>query len=262
MAAAMNKTVFSARWPRRIWRLLPLCLLLLMPLLAGAQESAPGVDFSLRLGDADGEGDLSVAIQLVILMTLLSLAPAIVLLMTSFLRIIIVLGFLRNALGLQSVPPNQVLVGMAFFLTFFLMLPVGEQIHAEALAPLQAGDIDTMEALDRASKPLAEFMLRQTRPADIEFFLGVAGMQPVSVEELPMRILIPSFVMSELRTAFQMGFLIFLPFLVVDFIIATVLMAMGMMMMPPVIVSLPFKILLFVLVDGWYLIIRSLVISF
>ncbi len=224
--------------------------------------SSPGVDISLRLGQEGGETDVSVAIQLVVLMTLLSLAPAIVLLMTSFMRIIIVLGFLRNALGLQSVPPTQVLIGMAAFLSFFLMMPVGVQIQAEALEPFQAGDITSMEALDLASKPLADFMLKQTRTEDIEFFLNIAGMSETSVNDLPMRIMIPSFILSELRTAFQMGFLIFLPFLVVDFIVATVLMAMGMMMMPPVIVSLPFKILLFVMVDGWYLIVSSLVTSF
>jgi flagellar biosynthetic protein FliP len=224
--------------------------------------AAPGIDLQLRLGDAEEGTDVSVAIQLVFLMTLLSLAPAIVLLMTSFLRIIIVLGFIRNAMGLQSTPPNQVLVGMALFLTFFLMMPVGEQIQEEALGPMRAGEITSMEALDRAAVPLRDFMLRQTRPGDIDFFLGMAGLPQTTPDELPMRVVIPSFVMSELRTAFQMGFLIFLPFLVVDFIIATVLMAMGMMMMPPVIVSLPFKILLFVLVDGWYLIVQSIVRSF
>ncbi len=225
-------------------------------------QPAQGLDLSIRLGDSAEGGDLSVAIQLVILMTLLSLAPAIVLLMTSFLRIIIVLGFLRNAMGLQSIPPTQVLVGISVFLTFFLMMPVGERIQEEAIVPLRAGDIDSFEALDRASEPLSEFMLKQTRASDIEFFLALSGSGTASVHELPMRVIIPSFILSELRTAFQIGFLIFLPFLVVDFIVATVLMSMGMMMMPPVIVSLPFKVLLFVLVDGWYLITRSLVLSF
>ncbi len=236
-----------------------------LALTAGAvplcAQSGAGVDFSLNLGEG-GDNDLSVAIQLVILMTLLSLAPAIVLLMTSFLRIIIVLGFLRNALGLQTVPPNQVLVGLALFLSFFLMMPVGTRIHDEALVPLQENAITGNEALERASEPLAEFMLKQTRPGDIEFFLEVSRMGAMTVEELPMPVLIPAFILSELRTAFQIGFLIFLPFLIIDFVVATVLMAMGMIMMPPVIVSLPFKVLLFVLVDGWYLIVRSLVLSF
>ncbi|MCB1121312.1 MAG: flagellar type III secretion system pore protein FliP [Verrucomicrobiae bacterium] len=229
---------------------------------APGSTRAPGVDISVRLGQDGEEADVSVAIQLVVLMTLLSLAPAIVLLMTSFMRIIIVLGFLRNALGLQSIPPTQVLVGMAVFLSFFLMMPVGERIKTEAFEPFQNGEVTSMEALELASKPLSEFMLKQTRAEDLELFLGIAGMPATSVDDLPMRIVVPAFVLSELRTAFQMGFLIFLPFLVVDFIVATVLMAMGMMMMPPVIVSLPFKILLFVMVDGWYLVVRSLVASF
>lgn len=255
-------------WPRLLPHLLlGLTLFIACDLVAqdnadAPSSSSPGVDLSIRLGQEGGEADVSVAIQLVVLMTLLSLAPAIVLLMTSFMRIIIVLGFLRNALGLQSVPPTQVLVGMAVFLSFFIMMPVGERIKAEALEPFQAGDVTSIEALDLASQPLSDFMLKQTRPEDIEFFLNIAGMSATSVNDLPMRIVIPSFILSELRTAFQMGFLIFLPFLVVDFIVATVLMAMGMMMMPPVIVSLPFKILLFVMVDGWYLIVQSLVTSF
>jgi len=219
--------------------------------------------FEIRLGSGeDGEVDLGVAIQLLMLMTLLSIGPGLVMLMTSFLRIVIVLGFLRTAMGLQTSPPNQLLIGMAAFLTFFLMMPIGERVYDEAIVPLQAGEIEATEALDRASEPLKEFMLKQTRPSDIEFFLSISKSEPVSVDELPIRIVVPSFMLSELRTAFQMGFLIFLPFLVVDFVVATVLMSMGMMMMPPVIVSLPFKILLFVLVDGWYLLFQSLVTSF
>lgn len=251
------------RWRWR-WLLWALLLLVAVPVFGQADGGggAGGIDLQLSIGEGSGEGDLSVAIQLVLLMTLLTLAPAIVLLMTSFLRIIIVLGFIRNAMGLQSIPPNQVLVGMAFFLSFFLMMPVAEEIQAEAYDPLQAGEIDSLEALDRAMIPIKDFMLKQTRPGDIEFFLGLADIGQLTPEELPMRVVIPSFILSELRTAFQMGFLIFLPFLVVDFIVATVLMSMGMMMMPPVIVSLPFKVLLFVLVDGWYLIIQSLVNSF
>lgn len=229
---------------------------------ADPAPAPPGIDLQLRLGEEGATPDVAVAIQIVMLMTLLSVAPAIVMMMTTFLRIIIVLGFLRNAIGLQQSPPNQVLVGMALFLSFFLMMPVADQIREEALVPLEAGEINSVEAFDRAMGPLREFMLRQTQPSDIEFFLGLSGLGQTATEDLPMRVVIPSFVLSELRTAFQMGFLIFLPFLIVDFMVATVLMAMGMMMMPPVIVSLPFKILLFVLVDGWYLVIRSIVLSF
>lgn len=224
-------------------------------------SEVPGLEIRLGSGD-DGEMDVGIAIQLLMLMTLLSVGPGVVMLMTSFLRIIIVLGFLRSAMGLQTSPPNQVLIGMAAFLTFFLMMPIGEQIYDEAIVPLQAGEMTTEEAISTGAEPLKGFMLKQTRPSDIDFFLGVSGREPTAVEDLPLRIVVPSFMLSELRTAFQMGFLIFLPFLVVDFVVAAVLMSMGMMMMPPVIVSLPFKILLFVLVDGWFLIIESLVSSF
>lgn len=225
-------------------------------------SASDGLGFEVRLADANGDTDFGVVIQLLVLMTLLSVAPGIIMLMTSFLRIIIVLGFLRSAMGLQTSPPNQILVGLAAFLTFFLMMPVGDRIYNDAIVPLQAKQITSTEAMDRAAKPLSEFMLKQTRPSDIEFFLGLSQSSQVTADDLPMSVLIPSFVLSELRTAFQMGFLLFLPFLVVDFVVATVLMSMGMMMMPPVIVSLPFKILLFVLVDGWYLLIQSLVTSF
>lgn len=229
---------------------------------SAAAPSGPGFDLSFDLGGAGDGDDVSAAIQLVVLMTLLSLAPAIVLLMTSFMRIVIVLGFLRNAMGLNSIPPNQVVVGIAIFLSFFIMKPVGDRIYADAFIPLQEKTISSEEAMERASQPLREFMLKQTRSSDVEFFLDLSGAAETQVADLPMRVVVPAFVLSELRTAFQMGFMIFLPFLVVDFIVATVLMAMGMMMMPPVIVSLPFKVLLFVLVDGWYLIMSSLVTSF
>lgn len=230
------------------------------PILPPTTE-APGLEIRLGSGE-DGELDVGITIQLLMLMTLLSVGPGLVMLMTSFLRIIIVLGFLRSAMGLQTSPPNQILVGMAAFLTFFIMMPIGEKIYDEAIVPLQAKEISVQEAVGRGAEPLKTFMLKQIRPSDIEFFLGLSGNGPTAVEDLPLRIVIPSFMLSELRTAFQMGFLIFLPFLVVDFVVATVLMSMGMMMMPPVIVSLPFKILLFVLVDGWFLVIQSLVSSF
>jgi flagellar biosynthetic protein FliP len=230
------------------------------PIVAPSMD-VPGI--SIRLGsDEDGGVDVGIAIQLLLLMTLLSVGPGLIMMMTSFLRIIIVLGFLRSAMGLQTTPPNQMLVAMAAFLTFFLMMPIGKQIYDEAILPLQAKEITTETAMALAAEPLKAFMLKQTRPSDIEFFLEISKSEPVAVEELPLRIVVPSFMLSELRTAFQMGFLIFLPFLVVDFVVATVLMSMGMMMMPPVIVSLPFKILLFVLVDGWFLVIQSLVASF
>lgn len=206
--------------------------------------------------------DLGTAIQLLIFMTVLTLAPSIVIMMTSFTRIVIVLGFVGRALGTQGMPSNQIIVGLSLFLTLFVMAPVWSAVYNDAVDPYLAGDMQSMEAYEVASQHLRTFMLAQTRASDVEFFLSLGGMGPTAVRDLPMHIVVPAFMMSELRTAFQMGFLIFIPFLVVDFVIASVLMAMGMMMMPPVIISLPFKILLFVLVDGWSLVVRSLVQSF
>lgn len=226
--------------------------------------TAAGSPLRLNIGlEGSGErGEVSVALQIVIIMTLLSVAPSIVLLMTSFTRIVIVLGFLRTALGTPSAPSNQIIVGLSLFLTFFLMGPVFDRVNTDALRPYLDGRITSVEALDRATVPLKQFMLKQTRTRDIEYFLELGGYGPTAVRDLPMRVVIPSFVISELQTAFQMGFLLFLPFLVIDFVVSSVLMALGMMMMPPVAVSLPLKLLLFVLVDGWHLVVRSLVQSF
>ena len=220
--------------------------------------------FRLNIGleGTSESGQVSVAVQIVIVMTLLSVAPSIVLLMTSFTRIVIVLGFVRTALGTPSAPSNQIVVGLSLFLTFFLMGPVIDRVQSEALAPYLDGKITSTEALDRASVPLKDFMLKQTRTRDLEYFLELGGFGPTSVKNLPMRVVIPAFVISELQTAFQMGFLLFLPFLVIDFLVSSVLMALGMMMMPPVTVALPLKLLLFVLVDGWHLVVKSLVQSF
>jgi flagellar biosynthesis protein FliP len=195
-------------------------------------------------------------------MTLLTLAPSLVILMTSFTRIVIVLGFVRTAIGVPSAPSNQIIVGLSLFLTFFLMGPVFDRVNAEAMQPYLSGQLNSGQALDKAAVPVREFMLKQTRTRDLEFFLQLGRFPPTRVEDLPMRVVIPAFVISELQTAFQMGFMLFLPFLVVDFLVSSVLMALGMMMMPPAIVSLPFKLLLFVLVDGWHLVVKSLVDSF
>jgi flagellar biosynthetic protein FliP len=207
-------------------------------------------------------GEVSVALQIVIIMTLLSVAPSIVLLMTSFTRIVIVLGFVRTALGTPSAPSNQIVVGLSLFLTFFLMGPVFDRVNNEAVRPYLDGKITSVEAIDKATVPLKQFMLKQTRTRDVEYFLELGGFGPTAVKDLPMRVVIPAFVISELQTAFQMGFLLFLPFLVIDFLVSSVLMALGMMMMPPMTVALPLKLLLFVLVDGWHLVVRSLVQSF
>lgn len=238
------------------------------PLAAPASTPAPGhpTVAPLRLAlDLEGGGQpvrLSVAVQIVLLMTLLSVAPSLVLLMSSFARIVIVLSFVRTALGVPSAPSNQIIIGLSLFLTFFIMGPVFDRVHAGAIKPYLAGEITAEAAIERAQGPLREFMLKQTRARDLEYFLQLGGYGPTAVADLPMRVVIPAFVISELQTAFQMGFVLFLPFLVIDFLVSSVLMSLGMMMMPPNVVSLPIKLLLFVLVDGWYLIVRSLVQSF
>jgi flagellar biosynthetic protein FliP len=230
---------------------------------AGTPAAQPS-PFRLNIGlEGTGErGQVSVAVQIVIIMTLLSVAPSIVLLMTSFTRFVIVLGFVRTALGTPAAPSNQIIVGLSLFLTFFMMGPVFDRVNTEALQPYLGGQITSIEAIDKATVPLKQFMLKQTRTRDVEYFLQLGGYGPTAVKDLPMRVVIPAFVISELQTAFQMGFLLFLPFLVIDFLVSSVLMALGMMMMPPVTVALPLKLLLFVLVDGWHLVVRSLVQSF
>jgi flagellar biosynthetic protein FliP len=225
--------------------------------------SSSGKPFvNLQVGNGTDRENLSTAIQIVIVMTLLTLAPSLIMLMTSFTRIVIVLGFVRTALGVPSAPANQLLIGVSMFLTFFIMAPVWQQIQDQAINPYMNEQINSNEAMDRAVEPIRNFMLRQTRPGEVDFFLDLAGMGRTDVKDLPMRVVLPAFVISELRTAFQMGFLIFIPFLVIDFLVASTLMSMGMMMMPPTMVALPLKLLLFVLVDGWQLVVRSLVQSF
>jgi len=235
------------------------------PAVAPAAPAAGKTDplhLTIGLDGSQRSGDVSVAVQIVILMTLLTLAPSIVLLMTSFTRIVIVLGFVRTALGVPSAPSNQIIIGLSLFLTFFLMGPVFDRMNAEAIQPYLAGKMTSVDALDKASVPLKEFMLKQTRTRDLEYFLELGGFGPTAVKDLSMRVVVPAFVVSELQTSFQMGFLLFLPFLVIDFLVSSVLMSLGMMMMPPVVVALPFKLLLFVLVDGWHLVVKALVQSF
>jgi flagellar biosynthetic protein FliP len=229
-----------------------------------AQPAKTSDPLRLNIGlEGSGQGaQVSVAVQIVIIMTLLSIAPSIVLMMTSFTRIVIVLGFMRTALGTPSAPSNQIIVGLSLFLTFFLMGPVFDRVQHEALTPYLDGKMTSVEAVDRASIPLKEFMLKQTRARDVEYFLELGGFRPTPVKDLPMRVVIPAFIISELQTSFQMGFMLFLPFLVIDFLVSSVLMALGMMMMPPTVVALPLKLLLFVLVDGWHLVVKSLMQSF
>lgn len=207
--------------------------------------------------------NISTSIKLMLLLTVFSLAPGILILMTSFARIVIVLSFVRTSLATQQMPPNQVLIGLALFLTFFIMAPTFNQVYDEALEPLFAEEITLDEAYDSASAPLKEFMAKHTRQKDLALFMNYSGAErPETVQDIPLMTLVPAFAISELKTAFQMGFMIFIPFLVIDMAVASVLMSMGMMMLPPVMISLPFKILLFVLVDGWYLITHSLLSGF
>ena len=207
--------------------------------------------------------NISTSVKLLLLLTVFSLAPGILILMTSFARIIIVLSFVRTSLATQQMPPNQVLIGLALFLTFFIMAPTFQQVYDDALEPLFAEEMTLDEAYESASVPMKEFMAKHTRQKDLALFLNYSGAErPETVQDIPLMTLIPAFAISELKTAFQMGFMIFIPFLVIDMAVASVLMSMGMMMLPPVMISLPFKILLFVLVDGWYLVTHSLLNGF
>ncbi|WP_296129390.1 flagellar type III secretion system pore protein FliP [Pseudomonas sp. Ga0074129] len=213
--------------------------------------------------DTEGQQEYSVTLQILLIMTAMSFIPAFVMLMTSFTRIIIVFSILRQALGLQQTPSNQILVGLALFLTMFIMAPVFEQINRDALQPYLKQELPAMEAVARAEVPIKNFMLAQTRESDLELFVRLSKRTDIaSPEATPLVILIPAFVTSELKTAFQIGFMIFIPFLIIDMVVASVLMAMGMMMLSPLIISLPFKIMLFVLIDGWALIMGTLAASF
>ncbi len=242
--------------------LAPLAVLALM-LPLGAWAQAGGLPALTSTPGPGGSQTWTLTIQTLLTLTALTFIPAALLMMTSFTRIIIVLSLLRHALGTQTSPPNQVLVGLALFLTFFIMSPVLDRIHTEAYQPLSEDRITFVQAIERGTVPLRAFMLRQTRETDIGLFARLARVQKMeSPDDIPMRVLIPAFVTSELKTAFQIGFVVFIPFLIIDMVVASVLMSMGMMMMSPVMVSLPFKLMLFVLVDGWHLILGSLVQSF
>lgn len=243
----------------RLLRLGAASLLLFAPVMAAAQ-ALPALTGTPAAG---GGTTYSLTIQTLLLLTALSFIPAVVLMMTSFTRIIIVFALLRSAMGTQTSPPNQVLLGLTLFLTFFIMSPVADRVYVEAYQPMAEGTISFEEAAMRAAEPVKAFMLKQVRENDLGLFTKLSRTEPVArAEDLPMRVVVPAFVTSEIKTAFQIGFLIFIPFLIIDMLVASVLMSMGMMMMSPVIVSLPFKIMLFVLIDGWTLLIGSLVQSF
>jgi flagellar biosynthetic protein FliP len=245
-------------------RILLLILVGLGCLMAASEVTAQAIPkVSVEVGKATTPGDLSVTLQVVIMMTVLALAPSILIMTTSFIRIAVVLSFLRQAIGTQQMPPNQLLVGLALILTFFVMSPVFTTSYDTGIKPYLDEKITKEEAFDKAVAPFRTFMLAQTREQDLALFVNMAKLPaPQTSEDIPLHVLVPGFVISELRTAFQIAFVIFIPFLVIDMVVASVLMSMGMMMLPPIIVSLPFKILLFVLVDGWYLLVKSLVESF
>ncbi|XWX60254.1 flagellar type III secretion system pore protein FliP [Desulfitobacterium sp. AusDCA] len=228
------------------------------------QQASPvlAAGLSLDLGNNAAQ-QTSTSLQILLLLTVLSIAPAILVLMTSFTRIIVVLSFVRNALGTQQLPPNQVLIGLALFLTFFVMAPTWNDLNTQALQPYLKNQITQTEALQKAEEPLRTFMFKQTREKDLQLFVELSKLErPKTYKDIPTYVLIPAFVISELKTAFQMGFAIFIPFMVIDMIVSSTLMSMGMMMLPPMMISLPFKLLLFVLVDGWHLVVQSLVTSF
>lgn len=253
----------------RIKKLLPFISLIFycLPTLSFAADGGNSSAFlgipALVYQSTDNGGEYTVTIQILVIMTLLTLLPSLLIMMTSFVRIVVVMAILRQAIGLQQTPSNQIILGLSLFLTLFVMMPAFETINATAVQPYLSESISPQEALERAVIPLHEFMLGQTREDDLNMFVRISGRTDiVSADETPIHILIPAFVTSELKTAFQIGFLIFIPFLIIDLVIASILMAMGMMMLSPVIISLPFKIMLFVLIDGWALVMGTLANSF
>ncbi len=232
--------------------------------VAWAQEGGPQLpSLTLDLGDIGQPKQVSILLQILFLLTVLTLAPAIMIMMTSFTRLVVVFSFLRQAIGMHQMPPGQVIIGLALFLTFYIMAPIFSQVNDRAIQPYLREEISRTEALSRAEKPIRSFMLRQTREKDLALLVKVSrAEQPRTPEDVPLLTLIPAFIISELKTSFQIGFLLFVPFLIIDMVVASVLLSMGMMMLPPIMVSLPFKLMLFVLVDGWHLVVGSLVRSF
>ena len=258
----MNHRTWWAK-RHRMWgsALLALGLGLLAATPALAQTPIPGIN--ITVGRANSPQEVATSLQILVLLTVLTLAPAILIMTTSFTRIIIVFGFLRQALGTQQSPPNQVLVGLALFLTFFIMQPVWQDVNQNALQPYLDKKLTQSQALERAGEPLKGFMQHFVREKDLELFIRIAKIpQPRTINDVPFYVMVPAFIISELKTAFQIGFLLYMPFLVVDLVVSSVLMAMGMMMLPPVMISLPLKLMLFVLVDGWNLIVGALVQSY
>ena len=233
-------------------------------ILANSSEAAPLIpNIDLKVGTSENPQEVATTLQVMAVLTVVSLAPGILIMTTSFIRIVVVIGFLRNAMSTQNVPPNQVMIALALFLTFYLMAPYWSQANDQGLQPYLAGQISQEEAIDNVLAPMREFMFKQTRESDLALFVNLSDAErPESQDDVSTFTLIPAFVISELKTGFQLGFMIYVPFIVIDMIVASTLMSMGMMMLPPVMISMPFKILLFVMVDGWHLLMRSLIVSF
>jgi flagellar biosynthetic protein FliP len=252
------------RTMKRLGFIVSICILFVFFLpepSVAAQVQVPGID--IKIGATDKPEDVSLTLQILLLFTVLSLAPSILIMMTCFTRIVIVLSFTRTALSTQQAPPTQVLIGLALFLTFFIMAPTFSQVNQEALQPYFKKQITQEQAVERAVLPFKNFMVKHTRGKDLNLFLEYTkAPKPKTAKDIPLSALVPAYAISELKTALQIGFMIFIPFLVIDMVVSSVLMAMGMMMLPPVMISLPFKILLFILVDGWYLVVKSLLLSF
>jgi len=254
----------DSRW--RCHRQVLIVVLLTFVLLAAGcsvtpDSSSPGI--TLQVTTPQSRGQIVSGLQILLLLTVLALAPAILIVTTAFVRIVIVFSVLRNAIGTPQLPPNQVVIGLALFLTFFVMAPVWDTVNTDAVQPYLAGEIDQDMALSRGIAPLREFMLEQVRTDDLSLFVSLAQLpRPHSADDVPTYVLVPAFLISELKTAFQMAFVIYIPFLIIDMVVSSALMSMGMMMLPPTMISLPFKLLLFVMVDGWHLLARSLVVSF
>lgn len=233
-------------------------IVLVLGMVRAAWAQLP--EINLQIGE--GTGDAASILQIMVLFTLITLAPSILVMVTPFTRIVVVLALLRNAMGTQQAPPNTVIVGLALFLSFFVMAPVLTQVNEDALGPYLRKEIPVNEAMARAESPVRAFMLKQTRVKDLRLFVSLAKLQPKNVDEIPTYVIVPSFMISELKTAFQIGFVVYIPFLVVDMVVASILMSMGMLMVPPILISLPFKLLLFILADGWNLVFGSIVKSF
>jgi len=236
-------------------------ILILLSNVAGAEPLIPSVN--VEIGTAENPQEVSSTLQVIALLTIVTIVPGILLMTTSFVRIVVVIGFLRNALATQNVPPNQVVLGLAMFMTFYIMSPYWSAANEQGIQPYLAGEISQEEAITKTFAPIREFMFRQTRESDLALFVNLSEAErPQTQDDVSTFVLIPAFMISELKTAFQIGFMIYVPFIVIDMIVATTLMSMGMMMLPPVMISLPFKILLFVMIDGWHLLINSIIVSF